>query len=264
MFSIQQNERPVMKKLLPLFNLLAFVGVLAMNYLATALPIAGRTPGEVSDMFPNLFAPAGFTFAIWGVIYLLLAGFAIYQVRYLNKPLPVFLEKIGWLFVLSCAANATWLLAWHHLQIGLAMLIMLVILGSLLGIYLRLGVGKASVSSGERWFVHLPFSVYLGWITVATIANATILLVSLGWNGEPPGAQFWAVLVIAAALAAGLWALLSRRDFAFTLVGAWALWGIYQKRIADTGSTDSIVETAAIAGMVMLAVGILYRIFKRS
>ena len=254
-----------MKSAIPyiLTNIAMLAVTLVANYLANALPIAGVTPAEVSDMFPTLFTPAGFTFAIWGIIYLLLTGFAIYQARYFNKAVPVFLKKIGWLFGLSCAANVGWLLAFHHLQIGLSMLIMLVLLGSLVAIYLRLNEGEAPATAGERWLVRLPFSVYLGWITVATIANASIFLSNLGWNGEPGGPQVWTVVVIAAAIVVGILALLKRRDFAFALVTVWALFGIYSKRMANISDQDGMVEVAAIAGMVLVGLGILYRAFMR-
>ncbi len=247
-----------------LLNLLSLAMVLVMNYLANALPIAGRRTGEMSDLFPNLFTPAGFTFSIWGVIYLLLLGFAIYQIRFIGKPTPNFLQKTGLLFGLSCLANAGWLLAFHHLQIGFSMLIMIVLLGSLGGIYLRLDIGKAAALPAERWLVHLPFSVYLGWISVATIANAAILLTHLGWGGEPGGAPFWTLLTLAAAVGLGLAAIFKRRDFAYSLVIVWALFGIYSKRIADPITQDGQVETAALAGIAMIGLGVVYKIIKRN
>jgi hypothetical protein len=241
-----------------LANILLFVAVVVMNYLANALPIAGRNPAEVSDMFPTLFTPAGFTFSIWGIIYLLLLGFSIYQARYFNKNLPVFLERIGWFFGLSCIANIGWLLAFHHLQIGLSMLVMLVLLGSLLAIYLQLETeGKT-----QFWLVRLPFSVYLGWISVATIANASILFSHLGWDGEPGGPQLWAAIVIAAAVAIGVLALVKRRDFALALVIVWALFGIFSKRMSNISDQDGMVELASIIGMILLGLGMGYRLFR--
>lgn len=254
-----------MKKRLPILNVFALVATLVANYLANALPIAGRTPAAVSDMFPTLFTPAGFTFSIWGIIYLLLLGFAIYQARFFNKEAPAFLGQIGWCFVLSCAANIGWLLAFHNLQIGLSMLIMLALLGSLLAVYLRLGIGTTvAATKGEQWLVRLPFSVYLGWITVATIANASIFLSNLGWNGEPASPQFWTAVVIVAAIGIALWALFSRRDFAYAAVIVWALFGIYSKRIANIGDQDGLVEVVAVAGMVVIGVGMIYRAIKRN
>ena len=244
-------------------NLLGLVVVLFMNYLSNALPIGGRTPAEVSGMFPTLFTPAGYTFAIWGLIYLLLLGFAVYQIRFWGKVPPAFLQRIGWLFLLSCAANAAWLPAFHHLQLGLSLLLILILLGSLIGIYLRLDIGKSTPAPAEKWLVHLPFSVYLGWVSVATIANTAILLTHLGWDGQPGGPQFWTVLVIATAVGLGLAALLLRRDFGYALVIVWALSGIYSNRIADLGTDDGLVETAAVAGMILLGLGMLYRLVKR-
>lgn len=257
---MQTNTNPY----LPIFNTIGFALVLIMNYLATSLPLAGRNTGEISDLYPNLFAPAGFTFAIWGIIYLLLLLFIIYQIRFLGKKeQPLFLEKISWLFFISCLANATWLLAWHHLKIGIALIIMLVILASLFNIYQRLNIGKSEATISEKWLVHLPFSVYLGWITVATIANTTIFLVSVGWDGQPPSAVFWTIITIAAAVSINLWALWSRKDFAFALVGIWALWGIFQKRIGDLSADDGAIETATLIGMALIIIGILSTFFKR-
>lgn len=244
-------------------NIAALAATLFANYLANALPIGGRRTGEVSDLFPNLFAPAGFTFAIWGVIYLLLIGFAVFQARFWGKPRPAFLENIGWLFVLSCLANAGWLMAFHHLQIGLSMLLMLVLLGCLASIYLRLDTKKSNVSMSERWFVRLPFSVYLGWVTVATIANTTILFVHWGWSGAPGGPQCWTVLTLAAAVGIAWAALWQRRDAAFALVIAWALFGIFSKRTADLSTPDGWVETAAAAGLAIVGIGLIWRTIGR-
>lgn len=247
-----------------LANAVLLAAVLVVNYLANALPIAGRTPKEVSDMFPTLFTPAGFTFSIWGVIYLLLIGFVVYQARFWNKEAPAFFDKIGWLFALSCIANASWLFAFHYLKIELAMGIMLVLLGSLLVIYLRLNIGKAAAFPAERWLVHLPFSVYLGWITVASIANASILLTHLGWNGEPGGPQIWTIVMISAAVILGVWALFARRDFGYAAVLIWALYGIRSQRVADVSAEDSMVEMATLIGIGLLVIVGIYRLVKRN
>lgn len=251
-------------KVLIVANVVFLVLVLVVNYLANALPIAGRTPADVSAMFPTLFTPAGYTFAIWGIIYLLLIGFVVYQASFWNKETPAFFQKIGWLFVLSCVANAAWLPVFHNLQIGLAMVIMLLLLASLLVIYLRLDVGKSAAFPAERWLVQLPFSVYLGWITVATIANASILLTHLGWAGEPGGAQVWTVLMIAVAVALGIWVLFSRRDYGYALVLMWAFWGIYSARVADASMMDKAVEIATVAGIGLLGSVAIYRMIIRN
>ncbi len=244
-----------------LVNLLSLAGVLYVNYLAVALPMAGRTPADVSGMYPTLFTPAGFTFGIWGIIYLLLIAFCLYQLTFLGKPTPDFLQQIGWLFLLSCLGNAGWLVTFHYLKIGLSMLVMLALLGCLVTIYKRLGVGMTEAGWAERLLVRLPFSVYLGWISVATIANASILLTHAGWNGQPGGPVFWTVIVLATAVGLGLWMLFSFRDIAYSLVIIWAFYGIYSMRSADILTADKVVEMAALAGMGVLGFGILYALF---
>jgi len=250
-------------KILILANFIALAVVLVVNYLAASLPIAGRTPADVSAQFPTLFTPAGFTFAIWGIIYLLLIGFAFFQFSFWRQENPQYLEKLGYLFILSCAANAGWLFAFHYLQIGLSMLLMLVLLGSLLVIYRRLEIGRSAQQGTVRWLGQLPFRVYLGWISVATIANASILLTHLGWEGQPPGPVFWTLLILTVAAAIALWMLFRNEDIPFVLVILWAFYGIYSARIAGQNSSEGMVATGARAGMLLLAAAVLFYLIKK-
>jgi len=166
---------------LSILNLLGFIGTVVVNALATTLPINNITTGELSDLYPNLFVPAGLTFAIWGLIYVLLGIFVIYplipSVRRDAQKVD-FVQRIGPLFFISCLANIGWIYAWHYkiVPLSLALALMLILFGSLLAIYLRLNVGRSEAPKTEKYLVHLPFSVYLGWITIATIANATAIL----------------------------------------------------------------------------------------
>lgn len=246
-------------RLWALLNTLGIITVLLVNYLANALPIAGRTPAQVSELYPTLFTPSGFTFAIWGVIYLFLIGFTVFQ--WLRKDLvqPV----TGWWFLVSCLANAGWLLAFHHLYLGLSVLIMLVLLGSLIVIYLQKGLFSDDTSVGFYWWVQVPFSIYLGWISVATIANISVLFTDWGWTAASNGAQFWTAGVIITAAGLGLTALIQRRDWAYNMVIIWALYGIYTKRTLDTLSVDQWVEGAALTGIAVLLSGMLWLIWKR-
>jgi len=189
--------------LLALVNLLGFAFMIVMNVMANALPINGKTTGELSDVYPNLFVPAGLTFSIWGVIYILLTLFVIYQgvvVIKMSTGGAGFLENIHIWFSLSCLFNGGWILAWHHQKVGLSLLIMLGLLACLLIIYLRLGIGKGTVPGATRYLVHVPFSIYLGWISIATIANITAWLVHTGWNGWGISQATWTVVVLAAAV----------------------------------------------------------------
>jgi hypothetical protein len=247
-------------------NVVGFVGTVVVNGLANALPINNITTGELSDLYPNLFVPAGLTFSIWGVIYLLLAIFAVYQlVASLRAPGPGdFLGRIGPLFVIASGANVGWIFAWHYRLVGISLLLMLILLAALLGLYLRLRVGLAGAPGRERYLVHLPFSIYLGWITVATIANVTALLVDVGWSRFGAGEAFWTVAVIAVAAAITLGVLFSRRDIFYSLVVVWALIGIVIKRTSVDGQPVRSVVTAALVALVVVALGIIAQIIRRA
>jgi len=158
--------------LIKIFTALAYVVMIAANALANILPINNRTTGAVSDSYPNLFAPAGLTFSIWGLIYLLLAGYVVYQFtkRAANK--ESLLGKINPLFIATSLANFLWIFAWHYDYIGFSVILMLILLFLLIKIadILR----REKFSAWEKLFIMAPFSVYFGWITVATIANITV------------------------------------------------------------------------------------------
>jgi hypothetical protein len=236
-------------------NVAAFVGVLIVNTLASTVGINGRLTGAVSDGIPNLFVPSGLTFSIWGPIYLLLLLFIILQFR---RNMAAAVGRVGWLFVLSSAANIGWLLFWHYQYLVLSMAAMLLLLALLIAIYVRLGIGREPrPTAAERWFSQVPFSVYLGWITVATIANASAVLVTLGWNGFGVAPEVWTVVVMVVAVLITAAALLTRRDAAYALVAAWAFLGIALKRSADPSAASRTVEIAAIVCGAAVAAGIL-------
>ncbi|HEQ71194.1 MAG TPA: hypothetical protein ENN69_01795 [Spirochaetia bacterium] len=256
-------------RLFVLGNILFFLGMVTVNGLANAIPIGGRTTGRISDGIPNLFVPAGLTFSIWGVIYLLLLVFVVWQARGLirrEERLHQMLSRIGPFFILSSALNATWIFAWHFLLIGLSLAIMFALLVTLLALYLRLRIGRERVKLSEKICGHLPFSVYLGWITVATIANVTAVLVTNGWDGFGLSERFWTVLMIGTAILIALTSLVTRRDIPFALVIAWALFGIYLKRTSPELVLVPEVACGALAGMIIVlagSVGTLVRVLLR-
>jgi len=201
----------------------AFAGMVVVNYLSTSLPLGGITPDGVSDKFPTLFTPAGYVFSIWGLIYVLLAGLVIYSfVSGSSRRI----DRIAPLFVLSCALNTAWLFAWHWILLPLSLAIMVALLLTLILIVQRLREADTPPSTGEKWLVHLPFSIYLGWISVATIANASAVLYEAGWDGWGLTPEAWTVLLMSAAIILGVASVLMRGDFAYTLVIVWALVGI--------------------------------------
>ncbi len=254
------------KFFLSILNLLGFLGTIIVNILANALPINNKTTGALSDQYPNLFVPAGFTFSIWGLIYILLAIFAIYQLKVAirkDTQQSSFLEKIGPFFFVSSIANIGWIFAWHYEVVSLSLLLMLLLLGCLIAIYIRLNIGKSSSTKSEKYLIHLPFSVYLGWITIATIANVTALLVDLNWDKFGLGEQFWAVGVIAIGIAISLSVLFTRKDIFYCLVVDWALLGILIKRLAVDDVPDDSVIIITIIGLVLISAGIIIQVKRK-
>jgi MFS family permease len=247
------------KKVLQVGNILAMIITIIINGLAVILPLNGKTTEYLSDKYPNLFVPAGITFSIWGIIYILWIVFAIYQARDLFKKgeseMP-FLQQITFLFILSCIANSAWIFAWHYEYVGISLLLMIFLLFSLLAIYMRLNIDKSSVSMTEKLCIHVPFSVYLGWITVATIANVTAFLVSVHWNSFGISPLIWTIVVISVGVLITLLMLALRKDIAYSLVVLWALLGIWIKRTTPAFITNDVATTAIIA-MVLIGVGIL-------
>ena len=163
-------------------NLLSVILALAVNVLATALPLNNQTTAQISDRFKVYFVPAGYVFAIWGLIYIGWIAFVVYQFLPAHKESPR-LRKLGYTFALSGVFNAAWLFCWQYNHFTLSVIVMLILLGLLIASYLNLNVGRTPVGAAEKWCVDIPFSVYLGWISVATIANISDWLYYVHWNG---------------------------------------------------------------------------------
>jgi len=216
---------------------ITFVLMVVVNALANILPINGVNSGEVSDFYANLFAPAGVTFSIWGIIYLLLLGYTLYQLGIFQDKKNIvkvnLLEKIGIVFAISSIANTVWIFTWHYKLISLSFLLILVILGCLN--YINTLIMAEKLSGKEKFLIALPFSVYFGWITVATIANATTFLVSAGWNGFGISAEIWTVIVLIVGLLIGGLTTFRNKDLAYGLVLIWAYIGILIKHVSKTG-----------------------------
>jgi hypothetical protein len=256
------------KTLFQVGNLIAVILTVIINGLANGIPLNGLNTGQISDAFPNLFVPAGITFSIWGVIYVLLFAFAFYQAKDLFKSekqdLP-FVNQISYFFILSSIANISWIFFWHYFAFTatyLSLIAMLLILVTLLAMYLRLEIGKSEVSTKVKWLVHVPVSVYLGWITVATIANVTAVLVQAGWDGFGISEPMWTMLVIIVATIITAGVILTRKDIAYSLVIVWAFLGIIIKRtdIAVTPQPEIVITT--IIATVIIAVLIVVSIIR--
>jgi benzodiazapine receptor len=239
-------------------NLLVAIATIIFNILAVALPLNGQDTGAISDSFKVLFVPAGYVFSIWGLIYIGWMAFAIYQVRPSQRENPR-LRRIGYLFALSGLANMAWLYCWHYGYYALSVVVMLVLLLSLIAIYLRLQIGQVQVSTAERWCVDITFSVYLGWITVATIANVTDLLYYLQWDGWGISPEMWTFIMLVAAVLITAAVCLTRGDVAFALVVIWALVGIAIKQAAVPAVAAAAWVAAAAVAVALVAGVILAR-----
>lgn len=234
-------------------NLALFLGVLTVNALASILPLNGKNTGELSDLYPNLFVPAGLTFSIWGLIYLLLLGMVIYQlvlaVRQ-NDPGQLSINGARMLGV-NFLLNMAWIFAWHYEMVGLSVIIMLGLLLTLIYLFREID-GLELNNSWSGLLVKAPISVYLGWISVATIANVTSWLVDLNWSGFGVSQVSWTITVI---LVGGILAILMlniRKNLAYAAVVVWAYLGIVLKRGAIDPVQNGIINTAYIVMGVIL------------
>jgi len=236
-------------------NVVAALMTIAINGLANALPLNGQTTGEISDRFQVYFVPAGYVFSIWGLIYLGLVAFAVYQALPGQRSNPR-IRRIGYLFALSCVANIAWLFFWHYELFPLTLVAMLALLLLLVTIYLRLDIGRAQVPLTERWLVSVPFSIYLGWITVATISNVTVLLDYVNWNGWGISPEVWTAIVLVTGAGIASAVSLTRGDVAYMLVIVWAFVGIAVKH-AGTPVVATVAWLMTVLVAVMLVVGAL-------
>jgi hypothetical protein len=252
-------------RLLSILNLIGYVATLVVNGLANALPIGGKNTGELSDAIPNLFVPAGLTFSIWGLIYIVLGVFVVYQAIVVfgkNAASSSFTARIGYLFFISSLANLGWIFAWQYQVLPLSLVLMLILLGSLIAVYLRLDVGRSDAGNKEKYMVHLPFSIYLGWITIATVANVTALLVKAGWNGFGLDPQYWTVLMLLVGLAITMVMLFQRHDIFYALVVDWAILGILIKRTSLTIPAQAVIITAT-AGLAIVTAIIVAQLIRK-
>ena len=193
-----------------------------------------------------MITPAGFTFAIWGVIYILLGVFVVYQALPSQKG-KEYHKQISWLFILISLTNISWIFLWQYNLLIVSLPVIVLLLIGLILIYTRLGIGKTKVPLKEKLAIHTPFSVYLGWITIATIANVAVAAVSVNWDGFGINPETWAIIIIIIALLLTLTVLATRKDIAYGLVIIWALFGIISKQ-----TITNIVTTAEASAIIIL------------
>lgn len=236
-------------------NVLALLVTFVINSLAATLPLGGLTTGEISDLFPVYFTPADYVFRIWFVIYGALFFFIVFQALRPQRENPR-LRRVGYLFVLTAIANTIWLVLWHFQLFPLSLAAMVALLITLIALYLRLETGRTAVSAAETWLVRVPFSIYLGWITVATVANVTSVLDYFNWGGWGVSPEIWTAIMLGAATLIGSLMSLTRGDIAYMLVLIWAFVGI---AIKHAGTPLVAIAAWVAVGLVaiMTVVGFL-------
>lgn len=241
-----------MKNILSIVNGVALVSTIIINYLSNSGALTGNTMSTISDKYFNYFTPEGYAFSIWGLIYLGLVCMVFYTGRGLfnskvDEPLQ---QKIGWWFLLSCVANSAWVCAWLSDEISLSMILMIILLISLAVIIYRTNNNLAPQSKKESLFVFIPFGLYFGWISVATIANAAAWLTSIGWGGFGLDPQLWTIVMVIIAGFVNLMVVNFRNLFVYGLVGVWALIAIAVSN-TNTGSSEDIIYTCYVVASIL-------------
>lgn len=244
----------------------SFLGVIIVNALANVLPIGGNMTGDISDNYPNLFAPTGFTFGIWILIYALLGGYSILEIiksRELNLHQGFNRTLISQLFFLSNLFNMGWIFAWHYNRIGISLLLMIGLFVSLILIYINVNTESKGLYETKDLATRIPFSVYLGWISVALVANITTYLVSIDWdNWFGWSDSVWTVVILIVITFIGIFMMSIKGDVAYVSVLFWAFIGILVKRYNN--EQDPWVMTAVIFGMVFLGFELFYGSYRNA
>jgi len=249
-----------MKKKLSVLNLASVILVIAVNYISQAFSFNDTTIGEMSAQYENLFTPAGYAFAIWGVIFLGLLAYGIFQVRraFFSKKSSDFIEQTGYWFFLANILNCCWVFAFMYNYTGLSVVIMFGILLSLIKIILNTNMERWDAPITVIAFVWWPICFYSGWISVATIANISAFLSKLDWNGGVLSEQAWTINMIVAATVINLLMIWKRNMREFALVGIWALFAIYVRH----NESNIYIAYAAMTGTVILFIAIAFHAFK--
>ncbi len=229
-------------------NIVLFLATVIVNSIAGSTTlIGGRDTATVSNNYPTLITPAGYVFSIWGIIYILLGVFVVYQALPRERS-SNYHKSVSWLFVISSLINIAWIFVWQFESLILSVVLIFALLLSLIAIYLRLNIGKSKVKTSERLAVHLPFSVYLGWITIASIADVAVTLTAYNWNGFGISPETWAIIVVAVALVITMLMLGIRKDVAYALVVIWALVGIG----VNHSSNQNVVLLTEISSIILV------------
>lgn len=258
--SILHKKSCVMNKKLTIVNLLSVLLVIVINYVSQTRYFNDITIGEISRQYNTLFTPAGYAFSIWGIIFLSLFAYVIFQIRrvFFSKKDSDFVTKTGYWFFIANFLNSLWVLAFSYDYTGLSVVLMIGILFSLIQIILKTNMERWDAPISIIAFVWWPICLYSGWISVATIANIATYLVKINWSGFGISSETWTIALIIAAIGINISILIKRNMREFVLVGIWALVAIY---IRNKDIYQSIAITA-LAGSIFLFLLITIHAYK--
>lgn len=237
---------------------MAVAVTLVVNMAAVLLPLNNKTTAEISDSFDVYFVPANYVFSVWSIIYLGLIAFAIYQATL--KDSDYFLvKKMTPAVILASIFNSLWLFMWHYEIFAWTVVLMIMLLISLLAIYYIFKQAKPSEKPRYfELFIRLPFSIYLGWITVATVANVTDIFYLMGWNILSLPGQVWSAIMIAVASLLGVSMIFRENDFAYASVIVWAITGIAVKF-----PNEDVITVTVLVSIIVLAVSAVAKQLRR-
>ncbi len=261
-------ETRTVSKALKWFVLLALLAMLTVNALSSILPLNHVTPKEVSDRYPNLFVPAPLTFAIWGVIYILVIAYTLYQFGLFRRKgetvNATLLTRTGIVFIVSSVLNLSWVLAWHYGLLAVSFGILVLFLLTMIDMRLIIHA-QEPLPTKEKWFVRLPFSVYFGWVTIATIAGATALLVGYGFGGLGVSEAGWTIIILLVGAVIGIVTALRFRDIPYLLVFVWAYANILSNHLSPSGLAGAyagVIATLALSLAAFVVVIVLLALHK--
>lgn len=253
-------------KALAILNAISFLIHVTLSYMTQFRVVNKKDVSEVSDQYFSLFTPAPFTFAIWGIIYTFLGIFCLYHIVMAYKhdkvnPANTDIVTIGGWFIITNLASAAWLIAWTNDRILVSVVLIFIQLLSLIIIHQRINIHSRLRSSGSKVCTELPLSTWLGWISIAAIANTAVYLVATGWDGMGLPNIEWTMIMIGVAILLGVIIIFTRKNIAFGAVIMWGLYGILSKLETLDDSYTNIINMAW-GGIALLGLCCLIQLVK--
>lgn len=246
-------------RLTQIFSLIFWGLTLYVNFSGV-----GRNVALISNKYTNLITPAPLTFAIWGIIYLSVSAYVIWQLLSIFSTSALYqidhvIYKIGLLFMISCAFNCLWLFAWTSDRLLISVILIFGLLFSLIEINQRIYTLLPN-SPSYRLFLRWPFGIYLGWITIAALTNVAAYLVKIGWAGFGLSERSWTIFILVIASLISIWNVRRMNNLSFGLASIWGLGGVLLARSNDANGIANMVGITLIIAMFLILISILSRL----